>query len=447
MRDLMNIFIPREDTIYYRPISIQLFYFLLAKLFGLKIFYYHFVQIGLHATNGVLFYLLSKKIFSHEKPAFLAAFLFVTSWTHFYELTWIASTFNSIALLFILAYILSAARPLRVWPEIFLVLALLSAETAVVAPFLLLLFWLFFRRLDSRAAKKIILHLSIVATYLILRFLVFEIPTRDTYALSFSLQSIKNAVIFIFWLIGFSEFATIHLTRRNFPFTDFSFTGLYPNYSLIISMILVWLLISIVMVLAVKRKVFMEKIFIFGVVWFVMAILPIIIIPNRIYPYYPFIAQLGFWLSFVILYWNFHRTILANLFLIYFVIANVATVFSVSHNHWIFTESAEAKKYYDEFMKIKNKIPGVRNHILIRVSFPPAQQALSQGRAFNVFADNYQTKFYLTEDSVPPEFAKITCSLQVPEEVPKIKVKQDLTYWRNLCVHTGFQSCYCPPGL
>src|SRR3989344_2589586 len=44
LKDFMTFFVPRNDVIYFRPISLQMFYFFMFKLFGMKLIYYHLFQ-------------------------------------------------------------------------------------------------------------------------------------------------------------------------------------------------------------------------------------------------------------------------------------------------------------------------------------------------------------------------------------------------------------------
>lgn len=445
LKDIFQFFIPRNDVIYFRPISLQMFYFLMFKIFGMKLIYYHLVQILIHSLNGLLIFNLTKKILKNEKIAFIASFFFVTSWTHFYELTWTASTFNSVGLLFVLLFILSylTSNLKRFFvPEVFLILSLLSVETAVIAPILLFLSLFMFAR-NKFDWKRSILHLVLVFAYLVFRFIIHKVPATDSYSIGFSPLIVKNIIIFFLWLINFPEIISVHLTIRDFPFVSDWFAEKFPIYSILISETLVFLFLVFIYILIKNRRSIFNKINFFGALWFLIAILPIIIIPKRVYPYYPFIAQAGFWIIFGNIILQNFKYLLVKVFVLYFIFSNLATMWFTNENHWIFSESYQSKFYVEDLLRQFPTIRQKGHNILINAGLDQTKQALSRGLAFNVALNNYKIKFYFDEKDVGS--GEKTCFLHIPKQIPNPKVKQDPLYWRGQCLHTAVLSCFCPP--
>ncbi len=404
LREFFQFFIPRSDTIYYRPISLQLFYFTFYRLFGLNANYYHFFQLILHSVNSVLVFYFVKKLLRNNLTGFFTAFLFSISATHFYELTWVASTFNSIALFYILLYFLlfDKKRACKFFlPELFLVLSLLSIETAVVLPTIMFLTVIFFRKMNKQTFLRLTFQFGIVLFYLIFRFIVFKIPTTDSYSLGFSPQMIiKNVIVFFAWLLNFSEPTTVHLAPRQFPFTDQWFTETFQIYPLILSLNVILLFITGILALIKNPRSIFNKITLFGVLWFFMALLPILVIPKRVYPYYPFLAQVGFWIAFASVIYSNHKYALTYLVILSFILTSFLTLRFLDNNHWVFADPFEVKNRFTAFEKLK--IPKKIHYVVWRIDSPGARATLADGVAFNVLTDDF-SKRYLLKSSLLPQ--------------------------------------------
>lgn len=449
----MNFFIPRNDVIYYRPISLQLFYFSFYRLFGLNVNYYHIFQLILHAINSVLIFYFVKKILKSSFAGFVAAFLFSVSATHFYELTWVASTFNSIALFFILLYFLlfDNKKAYKFFlPEIFLVLSLLSIETAVILPALLFLTVIFFRKMLKPTFLHLVIQSFIVLFYLFFRFIIFKIPATNSYSLGLSLSlAIKNIVIFLVWLLNFSEPMTVHLAVRQFPFTDQWFTETFQIYPLILSLNVLFLFIVGSLALFKNPKSIFNKIVLFGVLWFFIALIPVLVIPKRAYPYYPFLAQIGFWIIFAsILYHN--RKYLLTYFVIFsFILTSFLTLRFLDNNHWVYADPFEVKNRFVSFEKLK--IPKEFHYVVWQIDSPAARATLADGLAFNVLTNDFK-KIYLLSYSLLPQsvqknYYDINRCLNLLEQKLTMEKTGKLNYlkinnpevWKNLSL--GFHRC------
>lgn len=402
-KQFLLFFIPRNDVIYYRPISIQIFYFIFYKLFGLHVFYYHLFQFIIHAFNGVLVYILLSKINSNKKINLLASFLFVTSWTHIYELTWSASTFNSIGLFFILMYVLSYLSSYKktILPELFLIFSLLSVETAVISPVLLILILWYLKKNSKKDIFRFCVHGIILGIYLYIRFILYKIPAHDSYEIGLSQAILKNIILFFLWLFNFSEIATnyIKINLTHLSLNNELFTNTFPVYSRYQFIFLVILFITMLVLTLKKIKQINSRLLIFSILWFFIALSPIIIIPKRAYPYYPFVAQIGFWLGlsyFFVIGW---RSIFIKFALVLFIIGNILTVYFNGNNHWLFSSSHTVSRYYQKLQTLK--LPSKKQYFYWEIDQNDFRNALEQGLAFNVFFNDYKIKFFLEEKQIP----------------------------------------------
>ena len=402
IEEYLNFFIPRMDTTNYRPLCLQTQYLIFYQLFGLNPFPYHLLAIAIHALNGVLIFNLLRLFLKKTLPPALAAFLFVTSWTHFYSLNWIVCNCNDTSLFFILLYFLTffklKTNKLFI-PEIMLIGALFSNETAVSAPLILFIILVFRKIVDKTTLTRVFVHFLLIVFYVYYRFVMHAAPTANTYAIGLSMKSFKNMWFFLLWLFNASEEIVLHLKHNGlFFFTDAWFFKQFPVYTPAICVFLSITILFLMYLFLRERTKFSARIIIFGAAWFITGILPVLFIPNRVYPYYPYLAQIGFWIIFAhLITTDFSK--LNKIFLFLYIAANIFTLRVTYQTHWLPQESHQTKYYLHKFKKLQ--IPKNAANILIPIKNQQARNGLMEGKAFNVALNNYKINFYLEEKNVP----------------------------------------------
>lgn len=391
----------------------------------MKIEYYHLVQRILHSINGYLVYLVLIRFLS-KKKAFLASLFFVISWTHFYELTWIASTFNSVSLLFILLYFISCFRA-RIKTGLvffFLICSLLSIETAVVLPLFHLAYWLFFNKTGEkkRFAMVFLVQVVIIGLYLLLRFKIFVIPAYGSYEIEISKNTIKNLIYYILWLLNIPEAAIVHL-KINWPLLTVMDNWFSETFLFYVIFLTCWLIFSfccLILSISCSFTKSVNRINLFFCFWFAVSIVPVLAIPKRAYPYYPFIAQIGFWAIMASLLVDQWRFFLAKIFLIGFLIGNLWAVRFNNVNHWIFASSDRAKTYFNRYLSYKIKTD--KKIVFWRIPDLTVRYSLTDGLAFNVYFNDYQTQYVLDETKIDPNSPEI---FNVENYLAEEKAKKD----------------------
>ena len=98
--NLLSFFEFRTDIIYWRPLSMPLFFWIGKILFGLNPFGFHVISFILHFLNILLLSTISYLLFKNIKAALLSGFLFATASFHFMTLSWLSLTWNVIGLFF-----------------------------------------------------------------------------------------------------------------------------------------------------------------------------------------------------------------------------------------------------------------------------------------------------------------------------------------------------------
>ncbi len=135
-----------EPIPYYRPV-VSLVNFVNFHLLGKTTFGYHIVNLGFHALNAILIYLLLLVLFKRELLSFLAALFFAAHPVHTASVVWISGRTDLIACFFVLLSVLffykrkdysGGLRLILYWGAVAaFLLALFSKEMALALPLFL----------------------------------------------------------------------------------------------------------------------------------------------------------------------------------------------------------------------------------------------------------------------------------------------------------------------
>lgn len=319
IKEVLMFFAGRGDLMFYHPISIQLFYFLARKVFGLTPFFYHLFGLGLHFINITLVYILISKLNRHKSNclSLITAFFYGVSGIHFMSLSWVGAYHYLFGALFSLLSFIFFINGMEKNRNIYyassfivFVLALLSEELSFPILFLLFLYPIFFlkKKLKWSFKKRFIylLFLITAGVYIYYRLLVVTFPFSETYRIYFDFRAVKNLFWYFLWALNVPE---------EFKYQFISFFRINPKFVLDFYTInrRVWsfLLINIFFVylfplfLVFRQKLaklkisFYFKSSIFGLAWFILGLLPAIFFPFHQYPYFLTIAAIGFYMFFL----------------------------------------------------------------------------------------------------------------------------------------------------
>lgn len=170
-----------QPTNYYRPLLFLTFGFEYA-IFSDAPFIYHFDNMVLHGLCAILLYLVLIKIFKNKPLGFLTALLFTIHPIQTEAVSYANSRGDSLALLFILLtlYLLCCNNTKYYFLSLLTFLcALLSKETAIITPFLVVL-TIFFsnsnQSLDGfrRSIQKALAFFLILSGYVLLRLTILN---------------------------------------------------------------------------------------------------------------------------------------------------------------------------------------------------------------------------------------------------------------------------------
>ncbi len=352
LNDFLTFFIPRKDVIYYRPLGMQVPFFLLNNLFGLNPLPFRIVVLGTHAVNIVLVYILVYLLLKEEKIAVLAAFLYGTSAIHFLIFYWFAiyafilgPTFFFLSFILYILYLQNKKKIYYLFSFAVFLIGLATNEMVAVLPIIIFFYQIFIRKRFT--IKRLIPYFLSVFILLMIRFIFFTPPSTGVYQLSLGKHIFSNLKTYLFWSFNWSEQLTEQMVSL-FVFND-KITGRFSNYALTavvtftVLVTILWVLPLILIIGSGKIKSFLP-IILFGSAWFASGLLPILFFSDHKFSYYLSIPLVGFLLVSLYLFSYFIKQVvlcrkwLIHIFLIVLITTWLyvtdATVDFNSKNHW-----------------------------------------------------------------------------------------------------------------
>lgn len=286
---------------YYRPILL-LGYGMEYKLFGPLPFIYHLDSLLLHGLAGVFLFLLLKKLFRNNFIAIVTSTLFIIHPIQTEAVSYVSGRGDALSAVFLFLSLLFylERKPLTYFlSAISLIFALLSKETALIAPGLFLLIT-FFQRKSLGKIKKDLPFLFVVffitGAYFFLRLTTLNFQNTLNF---YGGENIYTKSIIV-RLLTFLSILPIYIGLLFFPKTLFIdrdvpvITGFNPI------IIITILTIACCTFFSIK---FYKKypVFLFSLLWFFITFIPasgILPINGVMYEHFLYIPSIGIFLTF-----------------------------------------------------------------------------------------------------------------------------------------------------
>ncbi len=282
----------RKGSNFYRPIQ-AITHGIDYLLWGRRLAGHHITNILFHALTALMLYLLLLKILS-QHIAFISALFFAIHPVHTEAVTYISGRADPISSLFVLLTILLFERHPFLSYNLF-ILAVLSKESAIVAPLLLILYlWAKDRDLKKEAGN-ILPFVVIIIIYAALRFTILNF-----------LHSIpENAPKAFFYVPIYIRLATflktlpVYFMMLLWPFGLHMERDIDLSHSIFEPQAFLSLLIILVVFIAGFRIRHKYRFLLFSALWFFIAIFPnsnIFPINALIYEHWLYLPSVGFFI-------------------------------------------------------------------------------------------------------------------------------------------------------
>lgn len=368
--EFFRFFLPRQDVIYYRPLGMQVPFYLLSSLFGMSAFPFHVVTFLTLTFSVVIVYFLVLEISGKKFIALLSSVLYATSAIHYTPFYW-SSTYSFMLgpLIFFSSFWLFLRCMKKENGRIYLVSFLLfimgifTNEIVAVYPLIVFSYLLFQGKVKEKLQFMIPFFLF-TALFLSSRFLLFPPPTQGVYRLSVGSYILGSIRAYFLWSFNWPEELKaqfISLFRLN-PL----FIQSFPREALLfVSTFLFALVISFVGPIAMQVIYIGQRIprtVFFGGIWFLIGLLPVLFFPDHSYSYYLPISEVGLLLAISTLLYQLHRMssllflrhLALFIFLECWLIASFTTVAFNEKVHWA-PRRASLSRYL--VLKIQKEYP------------------------------------------------------------------------------------------
>lgn len=343
--DILSLLGFRQDIIYWRPISMPIFFKTGQLLFGYNPFGLHLILLAVHLINSFLVFYLFRTLKFTMPTALVISLLYSTASSHLVPLSWLSTASYVIGPLFILLSLIFYLKNKFFLSFIVFLLALASSEFAIVfIPIAAIL------KQQRLVIKPQVPFIAVTLVYLVLRFFIFPIPSEGSYEISFGPKVLTNLAWYLAWTFNIPEkISTI------FFFTNLkgSILAVLPFFKVLIFPLI---FATAALVLLIKTKLDLGSLA-RGIIWFIAGISPILFLPAHIYPMYVVIAALGI---FYILAKALDRLkkyqpqVISVLAIIWF-ISSLLTLSFTRANHWIVNQQAISKAYIKQVQQQTEK--------------------------------------------------------------------------------------------
>ena len=384
-KDFINFFNPVidiENIGVYRPLTLRVFYFLGVALFNLNPMALRTVAILTFCADILLVGFLAKLLTGNVKIAALSLFLYATSVTHFGQLYYIGAyqelfltlTFL-LSVIFFIKFEIENGKRIEyknlVISIIFFLLSLMSKETGVMLPIVLVLVHLYLKATKrtklnfKRIVFSLLPYAIILLTYLAMHFLGFGFIEGDSYIWNFSIPRAVNTTFWYFlWSLNLPETLVdfvgpgIHLNPNLLKYWS---NQIIPIFALFVIQII---LVAYAFFKSLKSKILNLKSVIFlSASWFVATILPVVFLPLHKFTYYLTLPLFGvvFILSYLLI--NLKSKIYI-LFCIVWVAVSFISLRLTTETNWI-TQGLEISERVNTYFKENQSGIGAKKIVFV----------------------------------------------------------------------------------
>lgn len=259
---------------YYRPLLTLSFMFD-AQFSGANPFFYHLTNVVIHIVTSCLIFIFFQKIRIKKEISFLSSIIFAVHPVLTQAVTWIPgrndsllTLFSLLSFIFFINFVEFGKVRNAVWHLVFFAAALFTKESGILVPCMIVLYFFLFEKKQLFSQKLYIAFawLGTTGFWMLLRTIALQNPIKYT------LAEIGKSIY-----IGLPAIV-LNLGKVFFPFN----LSVLP---IIQDSILLWGFIAILLigVLIVFSKNKNNKLIFFGLVWFLVFLLPSFIRPDRQY--------------------------------------------------------------------------------------------------------------------------------------------------------------------
>lgn len=296
LQDFLGFFVPRTDVIYYRPLGMQVPFFLNYTFFGLNPFPFRIATFLIHLVNGFLFYNLLEVFLKNKRLSVFGSLLYLFLAAHFIVFYWSATFAFVLAPLIYFGSFLFFVRNRKKLSLFVFIIGFFVNELCITVP-IIMSAWIIYQK---QSLKKVIIFWIPSFLYAFFRLTVARFPTSGGYTFLTSVhQLFVNLRNYLLWCLNwpdemYNQFNSLFMINPLFIKTFLTTVVLLGFLSLLILL----LLYVAPLVLLMKKGIrYIPIFFVFGIIWFLVSLSPVLFFSKHYFSYYAPIAFFGFMLS------------------------------------------------------------------------------------------------------------------------------------------------------
>lgn len=424
--DIPSFFVNRlEGQTFYRPLSRETFNLIAYKTFGLNPLPFHLFNLSLIIFNTLLIFILIKKISTFFIMSIITAILYGLSAIHSIELYYLASVQTLLATCFVLASVYFYLQFLKnrnteayLASVLLFLLALLSHESAIILPGLLLMIEIFMPGVKfslKKTVKRLLLFSSLGLIYLISIATLFSLPKQEVYQPVFSINSIGNTLMwYSLWSLNFPEML-VDFMGSNFNLNP-NFIKWYGDYALICLLLFLFIILtSFLFIISFKKKIFKNKILYLFFFCYLISLSPFLFFPRHKFVYY--LSLPSFWILAILAFilsvaWqrSLLFKILSLLTILSFGMFSYQTIRLNQQTHWAAKRAVAAKSVLELVHKTHpNVANGTIFYMLDDPNYPEIAKewGTSSKQAFYILSGSDALKLLYRDSSIETYYQAI----------------------------------------
>lgn len=280
-----NIF-QKGEFPFYRPIPTQLYFYLGKSIFGFNPLGYHIVNFLIFCLNVFLVFRLVRFITKSQITALIAIIFFAVNSTHFAPLYSAAYVHELFYVLFGVLTVGNFLQKNYLRSMLFFIAALMTKETAVVLPTIIVLIYVFTEKkiIPAKLLKISTPYFVILSVYLFAHFIYYGIATGPSYSFIFGKPTLNILAWYFLWALStpniLIDFIGPGLRINPVFFQVSQINGII--YFVLFPLLIIFGSVLLIKLagLAVRDKNWHKlKPVLFGMCWFVVGMIPLIIFP------------------------------------------------------------------------------------------------------------------------------------------------------------------------
>ncbi len=348
-----------QSLTFYRPLPQQVFFFLSSSVFGINAFPYHLFVLICFGISLYLLFKLAQKLHFSDTQASLSVFLYAIAVANFPRIYFLSAFQDVLLPLFVVASLILFLDQKYFWSIIFFIFSLMSKETAVVMPFLLL--GLIFLTRKNKI-KSTIPYFAIMLIYLFLRFKYFGGAEGDSYVYDFSIQKILNTLFwYLAWTFGAPE-TLVDYVGSGLKIVPKFFTD-FPVWSTVILLELGSLVsLFLISLFTLKKQIFKNnRLILFCLFLFLISLAPVIFMPWHKFTHALSLPMIGSSLALGFLFAD--RKIFIRLFLLVYILTNISMHLFIYPRHYSVNRALISEKV-NQYFSVNYPTPPVDSYFI-----------------------------------------------------------------------------------